>query len=85
MIKAGIVGGTGYTGVEMLRLLARHPEVSLTTITSRQEAGMPVAELFPNLRGAVELAFADPENASGARVARCRGTRDRPGGGLPHP
>ena len=47
MIKAGIVGGTGYTGVELLRLLARHPEVSLTTITSRQEAGMPVAELFP--------------------------------------
>jgi N-acetyl-gamma-glutamyl-phosphate reductase len=63
MIKAGIVGGTGYTGVELLRLLARHPEVGLEAITSRQEAGMPVAELFPNLRGAVDLAFTDPKDA----------------------
>jgi len=64
MIKAGIVGGTGYTGVELLRLLARHPQVALEVITSRQEAGMPVAELFPNLRGAVELAFTDPKDSS---------------------
>jgi N-acetyl-gamma-glutamyl-phosphate reductase len=63
MIRAGIVGGTGYTGVELLRLLARHPEVTLVTITSRQEAGLPVKDLFPNLRGAVELAFADPKDA----------------------
>ena len=63
MIRAGIVGGTGYTGVELLRLLARHPEVTLVTITSRQEAGLPVSDLFPNLRGAVELAFADPKDA----------------------
>lgn len=63
MIKAGIVGGTGYTGVELLRLLARHSEVTLVTITSRQEAGLPVQDLFPNLRGAVDLAFADPKNA----------------------
>src|SRR5262245_27009166 len=63
MIKAGIVGGTGYTGVELLRLLARHPEVALVTITSRQEAGIPVKDLFPNLRGAVDLAFADPKDA----------------------
>jgi len=45
-IRAGIVGGTGYTGVELLRLLARHPQVSLQTITSRKEAGQPVADLF---------------------------------------
>ena len=63
MIKAGIVGGTGYTGVELLRLLAQHPEVELAAITSRKEAGMPVAEMFPSLRGRVSLAFATPEAA----------------------
>jgi N-acetyl-gamma-glutamyl-phosphate reductase len=59
-IKVGIVGGTGYTGVELLRLLALHPNVELTAITSRKEAGMPVAEMFPSLRGHVSLAFSDP-------------------------
>lgn len=63
MIKAGIVGGTGYTGVELLRLLARHPQVVLTAITSRKEAGMKVADMFPNLRGRVGLAFTAPEEA----------------------
>ena len=63
MIKVGIVGGTGYTGVELLRLLAQHPQVQLETITSRKEAGLPVAQIFPNLRGRVNLAFSDPENA----------------------
>lgn len=61
MIKAGVVGGTGYTGVELLRLLAGHPEVSLSVITSRSEAGIPVAEMFPNLRGHVDLAFSEPD------------------------
>ena len=61
MIKTGIVGGTGYTGVELLRLLAQHPEVSLECITSRSEAGMPVAQMFPNLRGHVDLAFSEPD------------------------
>jgi N-acetyl-gamma-glutamyl-phosphate reductase len=63
MIKVGIVGGTGYTGVELLRLLAQHPGVEVTAITSRKEAGMPVAEMFPSLRGHVALAFATPEEA----------------------
>lgn len=63
MIKVGIVGGTGYTGVELLRLLARHPQVELSAITSRKEAGMKVADMFPNLRGRVNLAFSDPEQA----------------------
>jgi N-acetyl-gamma-glutamyl-phosphate reductase len=63
MIKVGIVGGTGYTGVELLRLLARHSEVELKAITSRKEAGMPVADMFPNLRGRVTLAFSTPEEA----------------------
>lgn len=59
-IKVGIVGGTGYTGVELLRLLALHPNVELTVITSRGEAGMPVADMFPSLRGYIDLAFTDP-------------------------
>lgn len=63
MLKVGIVGGTGYTGVELLRLLARHPDVALTAITSRGEAGVGVAEMFPSLRGAVDLKFADPKDA----------------------
>ncbi len=60
MIKIGIVGGTGYTGVELLRLLAAHPDAELSLITSRSEAGLPVAEMFPNLRGRVDLAFSEP-------------------------
>ncbi|MDP5116872.1 MAG: N-acetyl-gamma-glutamyl-phosphate reductase [Orrella sp.] len=63
-IKVGIVGGTGYTGVELLRLLAQHPQVILHAITSRKEAGLPVADMFPNLRGHVDLAFTTPEAAS---------------------
>ncbi|TCS33532.1 N-acetyl-gamma-glutamyl-phosphate reductase [Paucimonas lemoignei] len=63
MIKVGIVGGTGYTGVELLRLLAVHPEVELAAITSRKEDGLPVADMFPSLRGHVSLAFSAPEKA----------------------
>ena len=60
MVKAGIVGGTGYTGIELLRLLAQHPRVELKAITSRKEAGTPVAAMFPSLRRRVELAFSEP-------------------------
>jgi N-acetyl-gamma-glutamyl-phosphate reductase len=60
MIKAGIVGGTGYTGIELLRLLAQHPQAELKAITSRKEAGTPVSAMFPSLRGRVELAFTEP-------------------------
>lgn len=60
MIKAGIVGGTGYTGVELLRLMATHPGAEVVQITSRSEAGMPVADLYPNLRGHYDLAFSEP-------------------------
>ncbi|MFL6673640.1 MAG: N-acetyl-gamma-glutamyl-phosphate reductase [Massilia sp.] len=63
MIKVGIVGGTGYTGVELLRLLAAHPDVQLTAITSRKEDGLPVADMFPSLRGHVDLAFSAPDKA----------------------
>jgi N-acetyl-gamma-glutamyl-phosphate reductase len=61
MIKVGIVGGTGYTGVELLRLLAVHPQVQLTAITSRKEDGLPVADMYPSLRGRVNLAFSAPD------------------------
>lgn len=63
-IKIGIVGGTGYTGVELLRLLSVHPNATLTAITSRGEAGLPVAEMFPSLRGYVDLKFTDPATAN---------------------
>ena len=59
-LKIGIVGGTGYTGVELLRLLALHPQAELTCITSRGDAGLPVADMFPSLRGFVDLKFSDP-------------------------
>lgn len=64
MIRVGVVGGTGYTGVELLRLLAQHPSVELSAITSRGDAGVPVADMFPSLRGRVGLRFVDPANAS---------------------
>lgn len=64
MIKVGIVGGTGYTGVELLRLLSQHPEVELAAITSRAEAGSSVADMFPSLRGRVSLRFSDPAEAA---------------------
>lgn len=63
MISVGIVGGTGYTGVELLRILCRHPGVELAAITSRGEAGTAVAELFPSLRGRIGLRFCDPADA----------------------
>lgn len=61
MYKIGLVGGTGYTGVELLRLLANHPKVRVEVITSRGEAGTQVADLFPNLRGFYDLAFREPD------------------------
>lgn len=60
MINVGIVGGTGYTGVELLRLLALHPKVKIKAITSRSEAGINVSDLFTNLRGHIDLKFSDP-------------------------
>jgi len=64
MIKVGVVGGTGYTGVELLRLLAQHPEVEIKAITSRGDAGVPVADMFPSLRRRVDLRFVDPQSAN---------------------
>jgi N-acetyl-gamma-glutamyl-phosphate reductase len=63
MISIGIVGGTGYTGVELLRLLAGHPHADVRAITSRKDAGTRVADLFPSLRGRYDLAFTEPAKA----------------------
>lgn len=62
MIKVGIVGGTGYTGVELLRILADHPQAEVRCITSRSEAGVHVADMYPNLRGFYDLTFSEPDN-----------------------
>ncbi|OBY76223.1 N-acetyl-gamma-glutamyl-phosphate reductase [Acinetobacter gyllenbergii] len=59
MISVGIVGGTGYTGVELLRLLLRHSQVQVRILTSRTEAGKRVADMFPSLRGHTTLEFSD--------------------------
>jgi len=64
MISVGIVGGTGYTGVELLRLLANHPQVDVKVITSRSNDGVRVDEMFPNLRGHYDLAFSVPDGKS---------------------
>ncbi len=71
MIKVAIVGGTGYTGVELLRLLEGHPQAEVLTITSRKEAGLAVAEMFPSLRGLKRfggLRYVGPEEA---RLSAC--------------
>ncbi|MDY6450770.1 N-acetyl-gamma-glutamyl-phosphate reductase [Acinetobacter faecalis] len=59
MISVGIVGGTGYTGVELLRLLLRHPNVQVAVLTSRTEAGRRVNDMFPSLRGQTDLKYSD--------------------------
>jgi len=63
-IKIGIIGGTGYTGVELLRLLVTHPRSEVVLITSRSEAGRAVSDLFPSLRGFTDLSFSKPEPSS---------------------
>jgi N-acetyl-gamma-glutamyl-phosphate reductase len=68
VVKVGIVGGTGYTGVELLRILCRHPNVELSVITSRGDEGVPVADMFPSLRGFVDLAFTAPDTK---KLAAC--------------
>ena len=67
-LKIGIVGGTGYTGVELLRLLALHPNAQIVAVTSRAEAGLAVASMFPSLRGYVDVAFSDPATVD---LTRC--------------
>jgi N-acetyl-gamma-glutamyl-phosphate reductase len=60
MIRVGIVGGTGYTGVELLRILVLHPDVDVHIVTSRADAGLRVDALYPSLRGLCDIAFSLP-------------------------
>ncbi len=69
-ISVGIIGGTGYTGVELLRILSRHPLVIVKYLTSRSEAGKSVSEIFPSLRGVCDLAFCDMTDETMAMMAR---------------
>lgn len=64
MIRVGVVGGTGYAGVELLRLLAAHDGADVVAITSRGDSGRRVDDLFPNLRGHYQLAFSEPDVAT---------------------
>jgi N-acetyl-gamma-glutamyl-phosphate reductase len=62
-IRVGLVGATGYTGVELMRLLSAHPYARLTAATSRGERGKQVSEIFPSLSGRIDLVYADPQDA----------------------
>ncbi|MCY4045468.1 MAG: N-acetyl-gamma-glutamyl-phosphate reductase [Cellvibrionales bacterium] len=68
MIQVGIVGATGYTGLELLRLLSNHSEVEVVYATSRSEAGRKVADFFPGLRGICDLAYSEPK---ASELAKC--------------
>jgi len=61
-IKAGIIGGTGYTGIELLRLLHNHKGVEVIAISSRSEAGQSIGEFFPSLAGQTQLRFTAPDD-----------------------
>jgi N-acetyl-gamma-glutamyl-phosphate/LysW-gamma-L-alpha-aminoadipyl-6-phosphate reductase len=67
-MKAAVVGGSGYVGGELLRLLARHPKVEVTQVTSDSRAGEPVSRVHPNLRGAVDLRFVPRTDLAAADV-----------------
>jgi N-acetyl-gamma-glutamyl-phosphate reductase len=68
-IRIAIVGATGYTGAELLRLLAGHAAAEVVAVTSRQEAGRLVADIFPNLRGHYDLRFSEPDMVKIAAMA----------------
>ena len=63
LIKGGIVGGTGYTGVELLRLLSQRDDVELCCVTSRELDGQTICSRFPSLRGQVDLSFSNPDSS----------------------
>ncbi|WP_201543373.1 N-acetyl-gamma-glutamyl-phosphate reductase [Psychrobacter immobilis] len=71
MISAAIVGGTGYTGIELIRLLSAHPEVSIDLLTSRSEAGTRADEIFPSLRGISDIIFSDLGDETLATLQKC--------------
>ncbi len=60
-IKVGIIGGTGYTGVELLRILVNHPQVEICAVTSRSDAGKRVDSAYPSFIGLLDLVFSEPD------------------------
>ena len=74
-VKIAVIGASGYTGLELLRLLLTHPHAELVCVTSRQNAGRSIGELFPRFTGAeaADLKFINPEAdaiaESGAEIA----------------
>ncbi|MBI5875776.1 MAG: N-acetyl-gamma-glutamyl-phosphate reductase, partial [Deltaproteobacteria bacterium] len=62
MIKTAILGGSGYTGFELLRILSNHPQAEVVAITSRQHKGTHVEKVFPGLKNISKLKFQDPAN-----------------------
>ncbi|WP_435980326.1 N-acetyl-gamma-glutamyl-phosphate reductase [Psychrobacter sp. DM4] len=71
MISAAIVGGTGYTGIELIRLLSAHPQVSIDLLTSRSEAGLRADDIFPSLRGITDLTFSDLGDDTLSALQKC--------------
>ena len=65
-MRIGIIGGSGYTGVELLRLLSPRRDIEIVFISSRAQAGNRVDSLFPSLRGHVDLSFSDPDDVKDA-------------------
>ena len=71
MLKAAVIGGTGYAGVELVRILLGHPHAELTMITSRQYAGRPFSDIYPAMAGIVNLtcqAFSEEAVCEAAEV-----------------
>jgi len=62
MLKVGVIGGTGYTGIELLRLLVEHPQVNIKVVTSRAEQGLAVTDVMPGLRGCIDLNYSAPDS-----------------------
>lgn len=69
MVKVAVVGASGYTGVELLRLLLNHPDIEITCVTANQNAGESVATLFPSLAGRIEMVCSSLDTAEVAANA----------------
>lgn len=63
MVRAGVVGATGYAGAELVRILCGHPDMELTRVTSTKEAGTPISDVYPGLAGVCDLVLVAPDVA----------------------
>jgi N-acetyl-gamma-glutamyl-phosphate reductase len=71
MIRVGILGATGYTALELIKLLLRHPEVEITAVTSRQQGEPPIATVHPSLVGRLGLPLRDLGPEELTRLCDC--------------